>query len=172
MGVARARGASACKGGSCRRDGSRAFPLYSPEEHDEERCLSALLPRFRDRGRKIFLKMSADAATTWLFIAMQVAGNLAGFVGVLAYTGLLRTLPLQIAFPLSRGMAVLGVQVIAAVSLCSTKSSVSPRRSASCGSWPSGSSSAASGKAEGGCRVRTILLLLADMTANTVRHRL
>jgi multidrug transporter EmrE-like cation transporter len=63
----------------------------------------------------IFLKMSADAGSAWLFIEMQVAGNLSGFVGILAYTGLLRKLPLHVAFPLSRGMAVLGVQVIASL---------------------------------------------------------
>jgi multidrug transporter EmrE-like cation transporter len=65
----------------------------------------------------IFLKLSADAGSTWLFIVMQAAGNLAGFVGILAYTGLLRHLPLHVAFPLTRGMAVLGVQVIASLAV-------------------------------------------------------
>jgi multidrug transporter EmrE-like cation transporter len=65
----------------------------------------------------IFLKLSAEAGSAWLFIVMQVAGNLAGFVGILSYTGLLRTLPLHIAFPLSRGTAVLGVQVIASLAV-------------------------------------------------------
>ena len=63
----------------------------------------------------IFLKLSADANGVWMFVAMQVAGNLAGFVGILAYTGLLRTLPLHIAFPLSRGLVVLGVQLAASL---------------------------------------------------------
>ena len=63
----------------------------------------------------IFLKLSADARDVWLFVIMQVAGNLAGLVGVLAYTGLLQTLPLHVAFPLSRGLVVLGVQLAAAV---------------------------------------------------------
>ena len=48
-------------------------------------------------------------------ITALAAGNLAGFVGVLAYTGLLRTLPLHVAFPLSRGLVVLGVQLVAAL---------------------------------------------------------
>jgi multidrug transporter EmrE-like cation transporter len=63
----------------------------------------------------IFLKLSADANGVWVFVTMQIAGNLAGFVGILAYTGLLRTLPLHVAFPLSRGLVVLGVQLAASL---------------------------------------------------------
>ncbi len=66
-------------------------------------------------GANIFLKLSADAHDTRILLVMLVAGNLAGFVGVLAYTGLLRTLPLHVAFPLSRGLGVLGVQLLAAL---------------------------------------------------------
>jgi multidrug transporter EmrE-like cation transporter len=66
-------------------------------------------------GSNILLKLSADARGTWAVVSMFAAGNLAGFVGVLAYTGLLRTLPLHVAFPLSRGLVVLGVQVGAAL---------------------------------------------------------
>lgn len=66
-------------------------------------------------GSNVFLKLSADARETRVILAMFAAGNLAGFVGVLAYTGLLRTLPLHVAFPLSRGLVVLGVQVGAAL---------------------------------------------------------
>jgi multidrug transporter EmrE-like cation transporter len=66
-------------------------------------------------GANVFLKLSAEARETWLFFTMLAAGNLAGFVGVLAYTGLLRTLPLHVAFPLSRGVVVLGVQLVAAL---------------------------------------------------------
>lgn len=63
----------------------------------------------------VLLKFSADARETWPFILMLAAGNLAGFAGVLVYTGLLRTLPLHVAFPLSRGLGVLGVQLAAAL---------------------------------------------------------
>jgi multidrug transporter EmrE-like cation transporter len=63
----------------------------------------------------IFLKLSADARETWLLLLMFLAGNLAGLVGVLAYTGLLRTMPLHVAFPISRGLVVLGVQLFAAL---------------------------------------------------------
>ena len=66
-------------------------------------------------GSNIFLKLSADAHDTRVLLVMLAAGNLAGFVGVLAYTGLLRTLPLHVAFPLSRGLVVLGVQLLAAL---------------------------------------------------------
>jgi multidrug transporter EmrE-like cation transporter len=57
----------------------------------------------------VLLKESAEAGSGWLFYVLLVAGNLAGFVGILAYTGLLRTLPLHRAFPLSRGLVVLGI---------------------------------------------------------------
>ena len=63
----------------------------------------------------VLLKLSADARETWPFVVMLAAGNLAGFGGVLVYTGLLRTLPLHVAFPLSRGLGVLGVQLAAAL---------------------------------------------------------
>lgn len=63
----------------------------------------------------IFLKLSAGAGTVGYFLVMQIAGNLAGLVGILAYTGLLRTLPLHVAFPLSRGLVVLGVQLVASL---------------------------------------------------------
>jgi multidrug transporter EmrE-like cation transporter len=66
-------------------------------------------------GANILLKLSAGADAVRLFVFFQIAGNLSGFVGVLAYTGMLRTLPLHIAFPLTRGVAVLGVQLVAAL---------------------------------------------------------
>lgn len=63
----------------------------------------------------VLLKRSADAGSLAPFLAFQIAGNLAGFGGVLVYTALLRTLPLHVAFPLSRGAAVLGVQLVASI---------------------------------------------------------
>jgi hypothetical protein len=59
------------------------------------------------------LKLSASEPSPPWFVLLQLAGNLCGFVGVLAYTGLMRTTPLHIAFPLTQGFAVLGVQVVA-----------------------------------------------------------
>lgn len=61
------------------------------------------------------LKLSADAVGVWAFLVFQVAGNLAGLAGVLLYTGLLQKMPLHVAFPLSRGVGVLGVQLVASL---------------------------------------------------------
>src|SRR5574341_488454 len=53
---------------------------------------------------------------TWRGILMwQVMGNLAGFITVITLTLLLRHMPLSIAFPLTTGLAVLGVQFVAAI---------------------------------------------------------
>ncbi len=59
-------------------------------------------------------KFSAIAPNWKGFLAWQVAGNLAGFIAVLTLTGLLKYLPLSIAYPTTMGLAILGVQVIAA----------------------------------------------------------
>jgi multidrug transporter EmrE-like cation transporter len=60
------------------------------------------------------LKLSADAGSIVPFLLFQAAGNVLGLVGVLAYTGLLRTTPLHVSFPLTKGLQVIGVQVVAA----------------------------------------------------------
>jgi multidrug transporter EmrE-like cation transporter len=59
-------------------------------------------------------KASADSRTWRGFLFWQVLGNLAGLITVLTLTGLLRYLPLRIAFPLTTGLTVIGVQVAAA----------------------------------------------------------
>ncbi|MCM8745584.1 hypothetical protein NET03_03475 [Thermomicrobium sp. CFH 73360] len=57
----------------------------------------------------------AALSSSWItFLVWQVVGNLAGFVTVLALTVLLRYLPLSIAYPITTGLSVIGVQVIAA----------------------------------------------------------
>ena len=48
------------------------------------------------------------------FLSWQIVGNLAGLITVLTLTGLLRLIPLHIAYPLTAGLAVIGVQVVAA----------------------------------------------------------
>ena len=54
-------------------------------------------------------------STSWSgVLTWQLFGNLAGLITVLALTGLLRYLPLSIAFPVTTGMSILGVQVVAA----------------------------------------------------------
>jgi multidrug transporter EmrE-like cation transporter len=60
------------------------------------------------------LRVSARS-TTWRDVLIwQVMGNLAGFVTVITLTGLLHYTPLSIAFPLTEGLSVLAVQVVAA----------------------------------------------------------
>ncbi len=59
-------------------------------------------------------KLSAASSSLRGFLAWQVVGNLAGFITVLTLTGLLRYLPLHVAYPVTAGLAVIGVQVVAA----------------------------------------------------------
>jgi multidrug transporter EmrE-like cation transporter len=63
----------------------------------------------------VLLNLSAHAGGLWPFLAFQAAGNLAGLAGILVYTGLMRRMPLHVAFPLSRGAGVLGVQLVGSV---------------------------------------------------------
>ena len=57
----------------------------------------------------------SSASSGWRgFLLWQIAGNLAGFAGVLALTGLLRLIPLHVAYPVTQGLALIGVQVVAA----------------------------------------------------------
>jgi multidrug transporter EmrE-like cation transporter len=58
-------------------------------------------------------KLSAESLTLRGFLNWQVVGNLAGFITVLTLTGLLRYIPLHIAFPVTTGLAVIGVQMVA-----------------------------------------------------------
>lgn len=62
----------------------------------------------------ICFKTSAAAGNWRQFLTWQVFGNLAGFMGVLTLTALLRYLPLHIGYPLTVGLGVLGVQLLAA----------------------------------------------------------
>ncbi len=59
-------------------------------------------------------KLSAESPNWRGFLIWQVIGNLAGLITVLALTGLLRYISLHIAYPVTTGLAVLGVQVVAA----------------------------------------------------------
>jgi len=59
-------------------------------------------------------QLSADSSTWRGFMIWQVVGNLAGLITVLTLTWLLRLIPLHVAYPLTAGLAVIGVQVIAA----------------------------------------------------------
>jgi multidrug transporter EmrE-like cation transporter len=58
-------------------------------------------------------KLSAASLTWRGFLMWQVVGNLAGLITVLTLTGLLRFVPLRVAYPVTTGLAVIGVQVVA-----------------------------------------------------------
>jgi len=59
-------------------------------------------------------RVSAMSETMRGLITWQVVGNLAGFVTVVTLTWMLKYMPLSIAFPLTTGLTVLGVQMVAA----------------------------------------------------------
>ncbi len=59
-------------------------------------------------------KYSAASPNWQAFLGWQVLGNIAGFITVLTLTGLLRNLPLHIAYPLTAGLSIIGVQVVGA----------------------------------------------------------
>ena len=59
-------------------------------------------------------KLSALAGNWRGLVGWQVVGNLAGFITVLTLTGLLKYLPLHVAQPMVQGLAIIGVQIVAA----------------------------------------------------------
>lgn len=59
-------------------------------------------------------KLSSQGCTWREFLLWQLIGNLSGFIAVLIFTLLLRYLPLHVAFPLIQGLAIIGIQVVAA----------------------------------------------------------
>lgn len=82
---------------------------------------NAAVPIFLIGGNLLFnivanasFKLSAASPTWRGFLTWQVVGNLAGLITVLTLTGLLRFVPLRVAYPVTAGLAVIGVQVIAA----------------------------------------------------------
>ncbi len=60
-------------------------------------------------------RMSAFSGSWRGFLVWQVVGNVAGLITVLTLTALLRYIPLGVAFSLTTGLAIIGVQLIAAV---------------------------------------------------------
>ena len=65
----------------------------------------------------IGIKLSSTSKGWRDFLLWQIAGNLTGFLGVLTFTALLRLVPLHMAYPVTQGLAMIGVQVIAALLL-------------------------------------------------------
>jgi multidrug transporter EmrE-like cation transporter len=60
-------------------------------------------------------KISAFSPNWRGILTWQVIGNLAGFITVLTLTGLLRYMPLSVAFPVTTGLSIVGVQIVAAL---------------------------------------------------------
>jgi multidrug transporter EmrE-like cation transporter len=58
-------------------------------------------------------KVSAGSPNFRSFLIWQIVGNSAGLVTVLTLTWLLRYVPLHVAFPVTTGLAVIGVQMAA-----------------------------------------------------------
>ncbi len=59
-------------------------------------------------------KFSAMSPNWKGLLAWQVVGNLAGFLTVITLTVLLKHTPLHVAYPLTTGLAIIGVQLVAA----------------------------------------------------------
>ena len=67
-------------------------------------------------GAHICLKFSAARRGVKRFIFWQVVGNLAGFIGVLAYTAIMRGgVSLHVAYPLTEGLTAIGVQFVGGI---------------------------------------------------------
>jgi multidrug transporter EmrE-like cation transporter len=74
--------------------------------------LLLLADMIANTGAHVALKKSAARKGVKLFILWQVVGNLAGFLGVLAYTALMRSLSLHVAYPLTEGLTAISVQIV------------------------------------------------------------
>jgi multidrug transporter EmrE-like cation transporter len=74
--------------------------------------LLLLADMIANTGAHVALKKSAARRGVKLFILWQVIGNLAGFLGVLAYTALMGTMSLHVAYPLTEGLTAIGVQLV------------------------------------------------------------
>lgn len=68
-------------------------------------------------GAHVSLKRSAVSRGVKPFLAWQLVGNLAALLGTLAYTALLREMPLHVAYPLTEGLTAVGVLVVGSVIL-------------------------------------------------------
>jgi multidrug transporter EmrE-like cation transporter len=97
------------------------FRMTFPPDVQALHLRSAIVPAILIGGNLLFnvianasFKLSAASPSWRGFLAWQLVGNLAGFVTVLALTALLRFVPLHVAYPVTAGLAVIGVQVAAA----------------------------------------------------------
>ena len=63
----------------------------------------------------VCFKYSANSTTVPQFLVWQVVGNLAGFITVITLTWLLKFVPLHVAFPVTTGLAIIGVHIIGSI---------------------------------------------------------
>jgi len=68
-------------------------------------------------GAHVSFKHSAQSHAVKRFLLWQVAGNLAAFLGTLAYTAILRGMSLHVAYPLTEGLSAVGVQLVGSLIL-------------------------------------------------------
>lgn len=68
-------------------------------------------------GAHVSLKRSALSRGAKAFVLWQVVGNLAAFLGTVAYTTILRDMSLHVAYPLTEGLSAVGVQIVGSVIL-------------------------------------------------------
>ena len=77
----------------------------------------------------IFLRSSRPSSAGMCILLLSV-GNVAGLVGVLTYTGLLKKLPLHLGFPLTQGLVAIGVLLVG--SLCIFRESFTSNQLVGC----------------------------------------
>lgn len=68
-------------------------------------------------GAHVSLKRSAVSRGVKLFLLWQLIGNLAAFLGTLAYTAILHGTSLHVAYPLTEGLSAVGVQIVGSMIL-------------------------------------------------------
>jgi multidrug transporter EmrE-like cation transporter len=68
-------------------------------------------------GAHVCLKKAAISSSVKHFLFWKVVGNLAAFLGTVAYTMLLRGMSLHVAYPLTEGLGAVSVQVVGAAVL-------------------------------------------------------
>ena len=97
------------------------FHIHARSNNETWFANTAVMPVVLIGGNLIF-NVVANASFKWSavssdwrdFLVWQIVGNAAGLITVLTLTWLLRFIPLHVAYPVTAGLAVIGVQVIAA----------------------------------------------------------
>ena len=96
-------------------NGTTWIDRFLPQGHPAALSGGALLANFLcNIIAGAAFRYSALAGDARGFLFWQIVGNLAGFLTVIALTVLLRFVPLSVAYPITTGLSVIAVQVIAA----------------------------------------------------------